>query len=30
VSGGTLDGNLVLVGSGDLSLGLRDEPNGTL
>ncbi|HEY1444665.1 MAG TPA: D-alanyl-D-alanine carboxypeptidase/D-alanyl-D-alanine-endopeptidase [Acidimicrobiales bacterium] len=30
VTGGTLDGNLVLVGSGDLSLGLRDEPNGTL
>ena len=30
VNGSTLDGNLVLVGSGDLSLGLRDEPNGTL
>lgn len=30
VNGGTLNGNLVLVGSGDLSLGLRDEPNGTL
>ena len=30
MSGSTLDGNLVLVGSGDLSLGLRDEPNGTL
>jgi PBP4 family serine-type D-alanyl-D-alanine carboxypeptidase len=30
VSGSTLVGNLVLVGSGDLSLGLRDERNGTL
>jgi D-alanyl-D-alanine carboxypeptidase/D-alanyl-D-alanine-endopeptidase (penicillin-binding protein 4) len=30
VSGGALNGNLVLVGSGDMSLGLRDEPNGTL
>ena len=30
VSGGTLDGNLVLVGSGDLTFGLREEPNGTL
>ncbi len=30
MSGGTLNGNMVLVGSGDLSLGLRDEPNGTL
>lgn len=30
VSAGTLDGSLVLVGSGDLSLGLRDQPNGTL
>lgn len=30
VSGGTLDGNLVLVGSGDLTFGLRERPNGTL
>ncbi len=30
VSGGTLSGNLVLVASGDMSLGLREEPNGTL
>jgi D-alanyl-D-alanine carboxypeptidase/D-alanyl-D-alanine-endopeptidase (penicillin-binding protein 4) len=30
MSGGTLNGNLVLVGSGDLSLGLRDQPNGTM
>ncbi|HXA34264.1 MAG TPA: D-alanyl-D-alanine carboxypeptidase, partial [Acidimicrobiales bacterium] len=30
MSGSTLNGNLVLVGSGDLSLGLRDQPNGTL
>jgi D-alanyl-D-alanine carboxypeptidase/D-alanyl-D-alanine-endopeptidase (penicillin-binding protein 4) len=30
MSGNTLNGNLVLVGSGDLSLGLRDQPNGTL
>jgi D-alanyl-D-alanine carboxypeptidase/D-alanyl-D-alanine-endopeptidase (penicillin-binding protein 4) len=30
MSGSTLNGNLVLVGSGDLSLGLRDKPNGTL
>lgn len=30
MSGNTLNGNLVLVGSGDLSLGLRDEPNGTM
>jgi D-alanyl-D-alanine carboxypeptidase/D-alanyl-D-alanine-endopeptidase (penicillin-binding protein 4) len=30
VSGGTLNGNLVLVGSGDLSLGMRDQPNGTM
>jgi D-alanyl-D-alanine carboxypeptidase/D-alanyl-D-alanine-endopeptidase (penicillin-binding protein 4) len=30
VSGGTLDGNLVLVGSGDLTFGLRELPNGTL
>jgi D-alanyl-D-alanine carboxypeptidase/D-alanyl-D-alanine-endopeptidase (penicillin-binding protein 4) len=30
VAGGTLTGNLVLVGSGDLTLGLRTQPNGTL
>ena len=30
VSGDTLTGNLVLVGSGDLSFGLRDLPDGTL
>ena len=29
-SGDTLDGNLVLVGSGDLSFGLRKEPDGSL
>ncbi len=30
VTGGSLTGNLVLVGSGDLSLGLREQPDGTL
>jgi D-alanyl-D-alanine carboxypeptidase/D-alanyl-D-alanine-endopeptidase (penicillin-binding protein 4) len=30
VAGGALGGNLVLVASGDLSLGLREQPNGTL
>ena len=30
VSGGTLHGNLVLVGSGDLTFGLREQANGTL
>jgi len=30
VSGGTLVGNLVLVGSGDLSFGLREESDGSL
>jgi D-alanyl-D-alanine carboxypeptidase/D-alanyl-D-alanine-endopeptidase (penicillin-binding protein 4) len=30
MSSGTLNGNLVLVGSGDLSLGLRDQQNGTM
>lgn len=30
VTGGSLNGNLVLVGSGDLSLGLREQPDGTL
>lgn len=30
VSGDTLDGNLVLVGGGDLSFGLREEPGGGL
>lgn len=29
-SGDTLTGNLVLVGSGDLSFGLRKQPDGTL
>ncbi|MGD9529233.1 D-alanyl-D-alanine carboxypeptidase/D-alanyl-D-alanine endopeptidase [Pseudonocardia sp.] len=29
-SGDTLTGNLVLVGSGDLSFGLRKEPDGSL
>jgi D-alanyl-D-alanine carboxypeptidase/D-alanyl-D-alanine-endopeptidase (penicillin-binding protein 4) len=28
VADGTLSGNLVMVGSGDLSLGLPDQPNG--
>ena len=30
VTGGVLDGNLVLVASGDLSFGLREQPDGTL
>jgi len=30
VTGGALNGNLVLVGSGDLCLGLREQPGGTL
>jgi serine-type D-Ala-D-Ala carboxypeptidase/endopeptidase (penicillin-binding protein 4) len=30
VSGGVLTGNLVLVGSGDFSFGLRERPDGTL
>lgn len=30
VAGGTLDGNLVLVASGDMSMGLREQPNGTM
>jgi D-alanyl-D-alanine carboxypeptidase/D-alanyl-D-alanine-endopeptidase (penicillin-binding protein 4) len=30
VAGGTLTGNLILVGSGDMSLGLREQPNGTM
>jgi PBP4 family serine-type D-alanyl-D-alanine carboxypeptidase len=29
-TGATLDGDLVLVGSGDLSFGLRKEPDGSL
>ncbi len=29
-SGDTLNGNLVLVGSGDLSFGLRKQPDGSL
>lgn len=30
VAGGILTGNLVLVASGDMSLGLREQPDGTL
>ena len=30
VAGGTLSGNLVLVASGDMSFGLREQRNGTL
>jgi D-alanyl-D-alanine carboxypeptidase/D-alanyl-D-alanine-endopeptidase (penicillin-binding protein 4) len=30
VTGDSLNGNLVLVGSGDLSFGLREQPDGTL
>jgi len=30
VTGGTLHGNLVLVGSGDLTFGLREQTGGTL
>jgi D-alanyl-D-alanine carboxypeptidase/D-alanyl-D-alanine-endopeptidase (penicillin-binding protein 4) len=30
VNGDALNGNLVLVGSGDLSFGLREQPDGTL
>lgn len=30
VAGGTLKGSLVLVASGDMSLGLREQRNGTL
>jgi serine-type D-Ala-D-Ala carboxypeptidase/endopeptidase (penicillin-binding protein 4) len=30
VAGGSLSGNLVMVGSGDLSFGLRERRNGTL
>ena len=30
LSGDTLEGNLVLVGSGDLSFGLREQPDGSL
>src|SRR5262245_12482026 len=30
VSGDTLNGNLIVVGSGDLSFGLREEPDGSL
>jgi D-alanyl-D-alanine carboxypeptidase/D-alanyl-D-alanine-endopeptidase (penicillin-binding protein 4) len=30
VKGGTLRGNLVLVASGDMSLGLREQRNGTM
>jgi PBP4 family serine-type D-alanyl-D-alanine carboxypeptidase len=30
LAGGTLTGNLVLVASGDMSLGLRERRNGTL
>jgi D-alanyl-D-alanine carboxypeptidase/D-alanyl-D-alanine-endopeptidase (penicillin-binding protein 4) len=30
VADGTLSGNLVMVGSGDLTFGLREQPNDTL
>jgi D-alanyl-D-alanine carboxypeptidase/D-alanyl-D-alanine-endopeptidase (penicillin-binding protein 4) len=30
VAGGTLTGNLILVGSGDMTFGLREQRNGTL
>jgi D-alanyl-D-alanine carboxypeptidase/D-alanyl-D-alanine-endopeptidase (penicillin-binding protein 4) len=30
VAGGILTGNLILVASGDMSLGLREQPDGTL
>ncbi len=30
LDGGVLDGDLVLVASGDLSLGLRERPDGTM
>ena len=30
LSGDSLNGNLILVGSGDLSFGLREQPDGTL
>lgn len=30
VTSGTLNGNLILVASGDMSLGLREQPNGSL
>jgi D-alanyl-D-alanine carboxypeptidase/D-alanyl-D-alanine-endopeptidase (penicillin-binding protein 4) len=30
VAGGVLSGNLVLVGSGDMTFGLREQGNGTL
>jgi serine-type D-Ala-D-Ala carboxypeptidase/endopeptidase (penicillin-binding protein 4) len=30
VAGGVLDGDLVLVASGDFSFGLREQPDGTL
>lgn len=30
ISEGTLEGDLVLVGRGDFSFGLRDQPDGTL
>ncbi len=30
IAGGTLNGSLVLVASGDMSLGLREQPDGTL
>ena len=30
IAGDTLDGNLVVVASGDMSLGLREQPDGTM
>jgi D-alanyl-D-alanine carboxypeptidase/D-alanyl-D-alanine-endopeptidase (penicillin-binding protein 4) len=30
LAGDTLEGDLVLVASGDMSMGLREQPNGTL
>jgi D-alanyl-D-alanine carboxypeptidase/D-alanyl-D-alanine-endopeptidase (penicillin-binding protein 4) len=30
IAGGTLTGNLILVGSGDMTFGLREQRNGTL
>ena len=30
VASGILNGNLILVASGDMSLGLREQPDGTL
>jgi D-alanyl-D-alanine carboxypeptidase/D-alanyl-D-alanine-endopeptidase (penicillin-binding protein 4) len=30
VSGGTLDGNLILVGQGDMTMDGRTKPDGTV